>query len=142
MKGRYVLTKEDFLAARKFERRDARSSWPVEIHRADVTEWVHLPDGEYVEVSFRCLIAEEVENLLFAGRCLSADQDARGGALRLTLHVDGRGSRNRRGHADQNGRQNKGFGWRCHTECHAGTRRPFYKVSCEIKQRYLIFGIS
>lgn len=33
MKGRYVLTKEDFLAARKFSDGIACSSWPVEIHR-------------------------------------------------------------------------------------------------------------
>ncbi|MCL2569463.1 MAG: FAD-dependent oxidoreductase [Oscillospiraceae bacterium] len=75
MQGQYVLTKEDFLAAQKFEDGIACSSWPVEFHKAGaLTEWVYLPEGEYIEVPMRSLIPEEIENLLFAGRCLSADQ--------------------------------------------------------------------
>ena len=76
MKGCYVLTKEDFMAARKFRDGIACCSWPLELHHADTTDWVNLPVGEYLEVPLRCLIAEEVENLFFAGRCLSADQEA------------------------------------------------------------------
>jgi len=75
MRGQYVLTKEDFLAAQKFEDGIACSSWPVEFHKAGaLTEWAYLPEGEYIEVPMRSLIPEEIENLLFAGRCLSADQ--------------------------------------------------------------------
>jgi len=76
MKGNYILTKDDFLAARKFDDGIACSSWPIELHREKDLVWVHLPPGEYLEVPFRCLIPEDVENLLFAGRCLSADQNA------------------------------------------------------------------
>lgn len=76
MKGCHVLTKEDFMAARKFRDGIACSSWPLELHRAESTDWVNLPLGEYLEVPLRCLIPEEVENLFFAGRCLSADQEA------------------------------------------------------------------
>lgn len=77
MKGRYVLTKEDFFAARKFEDGVVCSSWPVELHKSgNATEWVHFPEGEYMEVPLRCFIPEKTENLLFAGRCLSADQVA------------------------------------------------------------------
>jgi len=76
IKGCYVLTKDDFMAARKFKDGIACCSWPLELHRADSTDWVNLPEGEYLEVPLRCLVSEEVENLFFAGRCLSADQEA------------------------------------------------------------------
>jgi hypothetical protein len=71
--GRYVLTREDVLGAAGFEDGICRSAWPVELHaegKATVLEFP--PPGKYYTVPMRCLLPQETDNLLVAGRCLSA----------------------------------------------------------------------
>ncbi len=75
--GAYRLTREDVLAARKFDDAIARCGAPIEDHHAGAdTRWQYLPEGETYDIPFRCLLPRQVAGLLVAGRCLSADHDA------------------------------------------------------------------
>jgi FAD-dependent oxidoreductase family protein len=80
--GRYVLTRDDVLAARDFDDGIARCGAPVEDHAGEETTiWEYIgadggPSGLTYGIPFRCLIPTELDNLLVAGRCLSATHDA------------------------------------------------------------------
>ncbi len=79
IRGEYYLTVEDVLGTRKFEDAICRNNYPLDIHRDPKEEkpaLVKLPAGEYHEVPYRCLVPLGVENLLVAGRCLSASFEA------------------------------------------------------------------
>jgi hypothetical protein len=80
--GRYQLTREDVLAGRKFEDGVARAGWPIELWedgRLGAT-YEYLPDGETYDIPRRCLEARDVDNLLVAGRSISASHEALGSA--------------------------------------------------------------
>ncbi|MBP2019607.1 ribulose 1,5-bisphosphate synthetase/thiazole synthase [Symbiobacterium terraclitae] len=76
--GEYVLDLDDILECRKFPDGIARNRYPVDVHgaRKSINEekrnLVYLPPGEYHEIPYRCLVPLKVDNLLAAGRCLSA----------------------------------------------------------------------
>jgi len=75
--GEYTLTKEDVLSGNKFEDAIAECGAPIEDHHAgSSTGWVYLQEGETYQVPYRCLIPLGSENLLIAGRCMSATHDA------------------------------------------------------------------
>jgi len=75
--GEYRLRRADVLAARKFDDGIAQCGAPIEEHHAGRdTRWEYLPDGESYHIPYRALLPLNVENLLVAGRCLSADHDA------------------------------------------------------------------
>ena len=76
VKGQYVLTGEDYLHALPFPDAIARSAHAVDIHLPNGEGQVlQFPDdGGYIP--FRCLINETHDNLLIAGRAISADEDA------------------------------------------------------------------
>lgn len=73
LQGRYVMVEEDFQNCARFDDGVALSAHPVERHGAGATtDWIYLPDGEYVEIPLRCLMPEKLNNLFFGGRCVSA----------------------------------------------------------------------
>ncbi|HET7378085.1 MAG TPA: FAD-dependent oxidoreductase, partial [Anaerolineae bacterium] len=75
--GEYRLTRQDVLSARKFGDAIARCGAPIEEHTAGQdTRWEYLPEGETYDIPYRCLLPQKIEDLLVAGRCLSADHDA------------------------------------------------------------------
>jgi glycine/D-amino acid oxidase-like deaminating enzyme len=75
--GRYRLTRQDVLAARKFDDAIAQCGAPIEDHHAGAdTRWEYLPEGATYQIPYRCLLPEAMGGLLVAGRCLSADHDA------------------------------------------------------------------
>ncbi len=79
--GEYVLTEADVLGARKFPDGIARNNYPIDIHRPTKDQrpgLTHLPAGAYHEIPYRCLVPLQVEDLLVAGRCLSATFAAQG----------------------------------------------------------------
>lgn len=80
--GRYQLTREDVLAGRKFEDGVARAGWPIELWEEGRlgASYEYLPDGETYDIPLRCLQARDVDNLLVAGRCMSATHEALGSA--------------------------------------------------------------
>jgi ribulose 1,5-bisphosphate synthetase/thiazole synthase len=84
--GEYVLTEEDVLEGRLFDDTIALGCWPVDVHSAVVSasqggqdlagmqrfQAVKDPYG----IPYRCLVPRAVDNLLVAGRCLSASPGA------------------------------------------------------------------
>jgi hypothetical protein len=75
--GQYRLTREDVLAARKFDDAIAQCGAPIEEHHSGAdTRWEYLPEGETYHIPYRCLLPLHCDGLLVAGRCLSADHDA------------------------------------------------------------------
>jgi glycine/D-amino acid oxidase-like deaminating enzyme len=77
IKGEYWITREDVLSARKFPDAIAQCGAPIEEHHAGGdTHWEYLPDGETVDIPYRALLPQELENVIIAGRCLSASHEA------------------------------------------------------------------
>ncbi|MCL4684807.1 FAD-dependent oxidoreductase [Myxococcota bacterium] len=75
--GEYVLREDDVLGARDFADGIGRCAWPIERHVAGGhTSWSFLEPGASYAIPFRCLVPRGVDNLLVAGRCLSADSAA------------------------------------------------------------------
>ncbi len=75
IKGKYVLTENDYNSRAKFDDAIARTAYPVDIHglidekKLDIKPF---EKGEYFEIPFRCLVTEELDNLLMGGRCISS----------------------------------------------------------------------
>lgn len=77
IRGEYWITREDLLSARKFPDAIARCGAPIEEHHAGGdTRWEYLPDGETVDIPYRALLPQGLENVIVAGRCLSASHEA------------------------------------------------------------------
>jgi len=78
IRGEYTLTAEDVLGARKFPDGIARCAYPIDIHSPTGSGTVirEVPEGDYYEIPYRCLAPLGVDNLLVAGRCISATHEA------------------------------------------------------------------
>lgn len=76
--GDYVLTGEDVLGARKFPDAIARGSYSIDIHSPTGAGTVikRLQPGESYDIPYRCLVPLGIENLLIAGRPISATHEA------------------------------------------------------------------
>lgn len=73
--GEYILTQEDIVGGKRFADVIARNSAPMDIHSPvdGKQEWIHtLPH----DIPYRCLVPLKVENVLTAGRCISATHEA------------------------------------------------------------------
>jgi len=76
-RGEYELTGSDVLGAARFDDAIACGAWPQEFHVAGTeTEYVWLDAGAYYQVPYRSLLVQGVDNLLVAGRCISATHEA------------------------------------------------------------------
>ncbi len=69
------LSNDDVLGRRKRADGIARSPWPIELHVGDRPKLEWLLD-DYYDVPFGALVPARGENLLVAGRCLSAEHEA------------------------------------------------------------------
>jgi len=79
--GDSLLTEEDVRGCRKPDDRIACTSWPLEVHgRGQGTHWEFLPDGEYYGLPWGTLLVKGFNNLLVAGRNLSATHLAQSSA--------------------------------------------------------------
>lgn len=75
--GDYTLTRDDVIAARRFDDGIALCGAPIEDHRSGTdTDWEYLTPGAAVEIPLSCLLPRGIDGLLVAGRCLSATHDA------------------------------------------------------------------
>lgn len=84
VRGQYTFTGQDVVAARKFGDGIARSNYPIDIHSptGEGTVIREVPAGDWYEIPYRCLLPIRLENLLVAGRCVSADHEGQA-ALRI-----------------------------------------------------------
>ncbi len=83
--GEYRLTTEDCLEGRVPDDSILLASNSVDVHGRfgpKSNEYVPIKNGNWYGVPYRCLVPLKVENLLVAGRCLSADSGA-AGAVRV-----------------------------------------------------------
>jgi hypothetical protein len=99
--GDYTLTLDDYLARRTFPDDIARNAYFIDIHAVTTEQAARakaisdaaghgekgkprrshaLPPGESHGIPYRCLLPQGVENLLVAGRSLSADRAVQGAA--------------------------------------------------------------
>jgi hypothetical protein len=72
--GEIELAEDDVLGCRRFADGIGRSAWPIEKHVAGgETLWRFLEPGTWYTIPYRALVPRGIDNLLVAGRCLSAD---------------------------------------------------------------------
>jgi hypothetical protein len=74
--GDYVLTGEDVLEGRRFPDEVMLAGYMVDIHHPhDNASTLIRPKGAY-GIPYRCFLPQRVQNLLVAGRCISATHEA------------------------------------------------------------------
>jgi hypothetical protein len=77
--GLYKLSKEDIFTGKKFSDGVVCCDNAVDnVYRSTNTS-IHtslIEKGVYYQVPYRCMVPKSIENLLFAGRCISADSVA------------------------------------------------------------------
>jgi ribulose 1,5-bisphosphate synthetase/thiazole synthase len=76
--GEYVLTADDVLHGRDFPDSIARGAWPMDMHRPDgngITQLI-IQRGSSYGIPYRVLVPKAIEQLLVAGRSLSATHQA------------------------------------------------------------------
>lgn len=83
--GEYVMTLQDFIDRASFDDEIGRFSYPVDLHAASASQEdfnkfetdhskFRYADGESYGIPYRALLPQKVDNLLVAGRCISADR--------------------------------------------------------------------
>ena len=79
VQGEYRLTVEDILERREFEDGIGRGAHPIDIGRLpEELRKASTIDHWYFNIPYRSLVPREVDNLLLAGRCISASHEASG----------------------------------------------------------------
>jgi len=76
MDGEYVLTVEDLLAGRRFKDTIAVADYHVDIHTPDNEGYGPLRQPPTYSIPYRSLLPKYLDNVLVAGRCISATHEA------------------------------------------------------------------
>lgn len=78
LRGEHILTADELKSCTKFEDSIACGNYPIDIHNpvGTGTYIYRLKEGEYYTIPYRSLLPREYDNMLVAGRCLSADHVA------------------------------------------------------------------
>jgi len=77
--GEYYVTTDDVLGGKKFDDAILRNNYPLDIHsdhEDDKPRVIKVRDGDYHEVPYRSIVPLKIDQLLVAGRCLSASFEA------------------------------------------------------------------
>lgn len=74
--GKYYMTAEDYFGKKKFSDAICRTAYPIDIHDVKLDLYPKFKKGEFYEIPYRALVTNEFENLIVAGRCISADFSA------------------------------------------------------------------
>jgi hypothetical protein len=95
IEGLYTLTAEDVLTGRRFPDAIARCAYPIDIHDPVGTRGLDIALGDkfgksskevqagapsFYDIPYRCLVPKGIDNLLVAGRPISATHEAAGSA--------------------------------------------------------------
>lgn len=85
IKGQFTLRAEDLVSNRMFDDAIAMGGYPIDIHSPDGSSMKHqhLKKGSWYAVPYRSLVTNEIDNLIVAGRCISATHEACA-AIRVT----------------------------------------------------------
>lgn len=78
LRGEHILTEDELKSCTKFPDGIALGNYDIDIHNPSGTGTSHyyFKDGEYYSIPYRSLLPREVDNLLVAGRCISATHEA------------------------------------------------------------------
>ena len=78
LKGEHVLTADEIKGLVDFEDTIAVGNYEIDIHNPEGTGTTlyYFNGGEYYRIPYRSLLPKEFDNLLVAGRCLSATHEA------------------------------------------------------------------
>ena len=78
--GMYTMTADDVIQQRQFDDVIAQACYQIDIHGPkDATyELVKLPPKTHYDIPYRILVPQKIDNLLVAGRCVSATHEAMG----------------------------------------------------------------
>ena len=78
LKGVHILTGDELIACTHFEDSIALGNYDIDIHSPTGTGTSHryFGEGEYYTIPYRSLLPKEYDNLLVAGRCISATHEA------------------------------------------------------------------
>ena len=74
--GDYMMTEEDVLGCRRFDDAIAVASYPIDIHRPGDQGCTLKWCGDSYDIPYRSLLPKDVDNLLVAGRSISATHEA------------------------------------------------------------------
>lgn len=74
--GSYTLTKDDVMEGVQFEDSIAASSFPIDIHPKDTGFSFVKPSNGKFFIPYRSIVCKEINNLILAGRIISADKYA------------------------------------------------------------------
>ena len=80
--GEYVMTQDDVLSCRHFDDAIAVASYPIDIHSPADDSCTLIWCGDCYDIPYRSLVPQKVQNLLVAGRSISATHEAMG-AIRV-----------------------------------------------------------
>lgn len=85
VKGLYTITADDLARQRDFPDPVALGGYPIDIHSSDGAETgsVHFKHGTTYQIPMRSLLVATPDNLVIAGRCISATHEAMA-AFRVT----------------------------------------------------------
>ena len=76
--GDYIVTEDDVISCRKFEDGVMGSGHPIDTSEGDEDRFQLIKGGQWYEVPYRSILVKGLENILTAGRCISADHAAIG----------------------------------------------------------------
>ena len=77
VRGKQFLTRAACEEARKCPDAIARVRYPIDIHNPDGsgTRIIQIPEGDWYEIPYGCVVARDANNLLVGGRPISVDHD-------------------------------------------------------------------
>lgn len=78
LRGEHILTGEELKSCTKFDDGIALGNYDLDIHNpaGSGTSHYYFKPGQYYSIPYRSLLPKEYDNLLVAGRCLSATHEA------------------------------------------------------------------
>ncbi len=84
VRGRYVLSGRECMEGERYPDAVGRGGWPIEIHKRDqgrvYARYGYIRNDGYYQIPARALVARDLQNVLTAGRCLSATHGAQASA--------------------------------------------------------------
>ena len=88
LSGVYVLKADDLATGKRFEDTISVGFNMIDIHQVAGEDFdlTHFADGHYYSIPYRCLLTNELQNLIVAGRCISVDHEALG-AVRVMVNT-------------------------------------------------------
>ncbi len=78
LKGVHILTEDELKNCTEFEDSIALGNYDIDIHNPSGagTSHYYFKEGEYYTIPYRALVPKELDNMLVAGRCISATHEA------------------------------------------------------------------